>query len=319
MHVRLVVIGLIALGRRLGRAGGDVSDEAHSRDRALRGGQHGRNGAPPDRSRDRAEARAAPRHRVPSGSGRQYRRASGRHSGARRLHVAARRHQQFFHQPIPVRQHGVRSADRIRADRHAGRPAVHDVRQRTASGRHHQRDRRLAKAKVGGLSYASSGVGSPPHLGGALFGQVAGIELTHVPYRSNAQSLTALLANDVQLYFGLIGGAQEHADAGRLRIIAAAGPTRSANFPNVPSAAEAGYPNFRISNWWALAAPQKTPAAVTERLSGEIRTALANRAAARQADADGNGPARRGAAELAARMRSEARYGATSSQLPRSR
>jgi tripartite-type tricarboxylate transporter receptor subunit TctC len=164
----------------------------------------------------------------------------------------------------------------------------------------------LAKTKAGGLSYASSGVGSPPHLGGALFGQVAGIPVTHVPYRSNAQSLTALLANDVQLYFGLIGGAQEHADAGRLRIVAAAGPTRSSNFPNVPSAAEAGYPNFRISNWWALVAPRNTPAAVTERIAGEVKTALANPALRDRLTQMGMVPLGEGPTELAARMRGDA-------------
>src|SRR5262249_16678554 len=134
----------------------------------------------------------------------------------------------------------------------------------------------LAKQKPGSLNYASSGIGSPMHLGGVLLGHVAGVEMTHVPYRSNAQSTTALLGNDVQVYIGLIAGALELEQAGKLKIIATAGPTRSPTLPNVPSAAEAGFSNFKVSNWWALAAPRGTPQAVTETLSREIKNALAN-------------------------------------------
>ena len=136
----------------------------------------------------------------------------------------------------------------------------------------------LAKQKPGSLNYASSGIGSPMHLGGVMLGQVAGVDMVHVPYRSNAQSTTALLGNDVQVYIGLIAGAQQMQDEGKLRIISSAGPARSPALPNVPSAAEAGLPNFKISNWWALAAPRNTPAPVIEKLSREFRAALATQA-----------------------------------------
>ena len=134
----------------------------------------------------------------------------------------------------------------------------------------------LAKQKPNSMNYASSGIGSPMQLGGVLFSQIAGIEMTHVPFRSNAQSTTALLGNEVQFYVGLIAGAPELADTGKLRILATAGPERSPALPNIPSAAEAGFPTFKISNWWALAAPRGTPSAVIDTLSREFRKSLSN-------------------------------------------
>jgi tripartite-type tricarboxylate transporter receptor subunit TctC len=134
----------------------------------------------------------------------------------------------------------------------------------------------LAKQKPGSLNYASSGIGSPMHLGGVLLGQATGIDMVHVPYRSAAQSLTALLANDVQVYIGTVPGALELEQAGKLKIISSAGPIRSPSLPSIPTPVEAGLPNFKIGNWWALVAPRGTPQAVVDVLSREIKTSLAN-------------------------------------------
>jgi tripartite-type tricarboxylate transporter receptor subunit TctC len=132
----------------------------------------------------------------------------------------------------------------------------------------------LAKQKPGTLNYASSGIGSPMHLGGVLLGQATGTEMVHVPYRSAAQSLAALLANDVQIYIGTISGALELEQAGKLKIISSAGPVRNPALPNIPTAADAGLPDFRIGNWWALVAPRGTPRAVVDVLSREMKAAL---------------------------------------------
>jgi tripartite-type tricarboxylate transporter receptor subunit TctC len=133
----------------------------------------------------------------------------------------------------------------------------------------------LAKQKPGALNYASSGVGTPMHLGAVMLGRVAGVEMTHVTYRSGAQSVAALLANEVQFYIGTVSGALQLEQENKVRILSTAGSKRAPTMPNVASAAEAGLPNFDISNWWALAAPKGTPRAVVDTLSREIRAALA--------------------------------------------
>jgi tripartite-type tricarboxylate transporter receptor subunit TctC len=132
----------------------------------------------------------------------------------------------------------------------------------------------LAREKPGSLNYASSGIGSPMHLGGVLLGQATGTQLMHVPYRSASQSLAALLANDVQIYIGTVPGAADLERSGKLKIISAAGPVRNPALPNIPLPAEAGLPDFRIGNWWALVAPRGTPKEVVDKLSREMRAAL---------------------------------------------
>lgn len=134
----------------------------------------------------------------------------------------------------------------------------------------------LAKQKPGTLNYASSGIGTPMHLGGVLLGQRAGIEMTHVTYRSGAQSVAALLAGDVQFYIGTVPGAAQLEQENKVRVLSTAGPTRAPTLPSAPSAAEAGLPNFQISNWWGLVAPRGTPKAVIDALSREFRAALAS-------------------------------------------
>ncbi len=133
----------------------------------------------------------------------------------------------------------------------------------------------LAKQKPGTLNYASSGIGSPMHLGGVLLGQAAGVEMVHIPYRSAAQSLSALLANDVQIYIGTISGALDLEQSGKLKIISSAGPVRNPALPNIPTVADAGLPGFKIGNWWALVAPRGTPQTVIDVLSREMKAALA--------------------------------------------
>ena len=136
----------------------------------------------------------------------------------------------------------------------------------------------LARQKPNTLNYASSGVGTPMHLGGVLLGRVAGIEMTHVPYRSSAQSVAALLAGDVQFYIGTVAGAAQLEQDNRLRILSSAGPRRAPTMPGVISAAEAGLPNFEISNWWGLVAPRGTPQPIIDLLSREFRAALTDQA-----------------------------------------
>ena len=131
-----------------------------------------------------------------------------------------------------------------------------------------------AKSNPEKLNYASSGAGTPPHLGAELLSQLAGMRMTHVPYKSNAQSVAALLAGEVQLFIGLISGAQAHVDAGRLRILATAVRERTVRHPEVPSAAESGFPTLNITTWWGLVAPRGTPKAVVDRLHEAVQASL---------------------------------------------
>lgn len=131
-----------------------------------------------------------------------------------------------------------------------------------------------ARANPEKLNYASSGAGTPPHLAGEMLSQLADIRMTHVPYKSNAQSVAALLAGDVHLFVGLISGAQAHVDAGKLRILATAVPQRTSRHPEVPSAQEAGYPGLNVSTWWALVAPRGTPKPVVGKIYEAVRASL---------------------------------------------
>lgn len=154
------------------------------------------------------------------------------------------------------------------------------------------------------LNYASSGAGTPPHLAGEMLSELAGVRLTHVPYKSNAQSVAALLAGDVHLFVGLISGAQQHVDAGKLRILSTATPQRTNRHPDVPSAREAGFPAMNISTWWALAAPRGTPKAVVDRLYEATRQGL--RIVKGRYEQLGFVPVGNAPAELAAQIESEA-------------
>jgi tripartite-type tricarboxylate transporter receptor subunit TctC len=163
-----------------------------------------------------------------------------------------------------------------------------------------------AKANPDKLNYASSGAGTPPHLAGEMLSQLAGIRMTHVPYKSNAQSVAALLAGEVHLFVGLISGAQAQVDAGKLRILATAVPQRTSRHPEVPSAREAGFPSLNISTWWALAAPQGTPKGVVDRVYAAVQSSLRDASLKDRYEQLGMVPVGNAPAELAAQIRSEA-------------
>lgn len=124
--------------------------------------------------------------------------------------------------------------------------------------------------------YASSGVGTAPHLGGELLNQLANISMVHVPFRSNAASITSLLTDTTQVYIASVAAGKGYVESGELRILAVAAPERLADLPDVPSAVEAGYPGFVVNNWWALAAPSGTPPSIIRRLQEEISRAIAS-------------------------------------------
>jgi tripartite-type tricarboxylate transporter receptor subunit TctC len=133
----------------------------------------------------------------------------------------------------------------------------------------------LAKSRPGQLNYASSGNGSGQHLFMAQMASMAGIELTHVPYRGSGQATTDLLAGTVPMAMPGSAGMVAHIKAGKLRALAVSSSTRSPQLPEVPTLAEAGLPGYAAYVWLGLMAPKGTPAAIIERLHREVKAALA--------------------------------------------
>jgi tripartite-type tricarboxylate transporter receptor subunit TctC len=136
----------------------------------------------------------------------------------------------------------------------------------------------LAKKKPGELLFGSTGNGSPGHLNGELFSRLVGIKTVHVPYRVGGQGTTDLITGRIHFWVAPIPTRLEQVRAGQLRVLATAGNERSADLPNVPTVKESGFGDFDASTTYALFAPKGTPDAIIEKLHGEIRNALQDKA-----------------------------------------
>jgi tripartite-type tricarboxylate transporter receptor subunit TctC len=134
----------------------------------------------------------------------------------------------------------------------------------------------LAKAKPGALAFASTGVGSPPHLALELFQAAAGVKFVHVPYRGAAPAITDLLGGQVIAMFADAPVLLPHIQGGKLKPIAVASVQRNPVLPNVPTLAEQGYADTVCDNWYGLLAPAKTPPAIVAKLNAALRSALAD-------------------------------------------
>ena len=133
-----------------------------------------------------------------------------------------------------------------------------------------------AKANPGQLNYGSVGIGSSQHLGGEYFQQVAGVKLTHVPYRNIAQYGPDLIAGQVPLGFQWLPNVNASLMSGGAKALAVAAKTRMKALPDVPTTAEAGLPDYVASGWFAMAAPKGTPKAIVDRINKEMAAALAD-------------------------------------------
>ena len=132
----------------------------------------------------------------------------------------------------------------------------------------------LAKSKPGQFNYASLGSGSASHLTAEMLQTMAGIKLTHVPYKILGSVLTDLISGQVQIFFLGMVSAQSQIKGGRLRAIAVTGTKRSAAMPDVPTVIEAGVPGYEVVAWYGMFAPTGTPRAVITRVSAETRRIL---------------------------------------------
>jgi tripartite-type tricarboxylate transporter receptor subunit TctC len=132
----------------------------------------------------------------------------------------------------------------------------------------------LAKAKPRSLSYASSGVGAPPHLAGELFKIMAKVDILHVPYKGVGQSISDLVGGQIELMFASPPNAVPHVKTGRLIALAVSTIKRSALLPNVPTIDESGLKGFEMGTWFGILAPAGTPAEIVNRLNKAIVTTV---------------------------------------------
>jgi len=132
----------------------------------------------------------------------------------------------------------------------------------------------LARARPGEIHYGSAGIGTAGHLAGELLAAVAGVDLVHVPYKGGAPALQDLIAGRIQLMFLSVTLSAPQVHQGRLRALAVAGERRAEKLPEVPSTAEAGFPQLETLLFSSLFAPAGTPAAIVQRMSGEAGKAL---------------------------------------------
>ena len=132
----------------------------------------------------------------------------------------------------------------------------------------------LAKAKPGALNYGSAGPASLAHLAAELFASMAGIQMTHVPYKASAQSVTDMISGRLDMQFATVAPMLSNIRAGQLRALAVTGPEPVSVLPDVPTVAGSGVPGYEASLWMAIVAPAGTPAAIIDRLNRELNAVL---------------------------------------------
>ncbi len=131
-----------------------------------------------------------------------------------------------------------------------------------------------SKAAPGSLNFATSGNGSAPHLGAALFSQVAGVQMTHIPFRGGSLAIQSVIAGDTQLTFGTPPSVLPMVQAGRLRGLAVSTRERSTLVPNLPGMLEAGLPDYAIEFWYGLFVPAGTPTEIVSKLFNAAQQAM---------------------------------------------
>lgn len=128
----------------------------------------------------------------------------------------------------------------------------------------------LAKAKPGAVNFASTGVASVGHLTGELLNSLAGMKMTHVPYKGGGQAIIDLVGGHVQVMFSGFSAAMPHVKSGRIRPLAVTGAARSPALAEVPTIAEQGFPGVEATAWYGMLAPTGTPKGVITRVHGEV-------------------------------------------------
>ena len=131
-----------------------------------------------------------------------------------------------------------------------------------------------AKANPGKVNFGSAGIGGTIHLAGEMFKQIAGVDMVHVPYRGAGPALTDLISGNIQVMFDTLSTALPPVKGGLLRPLGVSSEKRSPDLPDVPTIAESGYPDYRVSVWFGIAAPAKLPDDVAQKVSASLDRAL---------------------------------------------
>src|SRR6476469_4112318 len=131
-----------------------------------------------------------------------------------------------------------------------------------------------AKQTPGKLNLGSAGTGGTIHLAGEMFMQMAGIEMTHVPYKGAGPALTDLLSGNIQVMFDTVGTALPPVKSGMLRPLGVSSKTRISDLPDVPTIAESGYPDYAVSVWYGISAPAKLSDDVAQKISASLDRGL---------------------------------------------
>jgi tripartite-type tricarboxylate transporter receptor subunit TctC len=131
-----------------------------------------------------------------------------------------------------------------------------------------------AKANPGKLNFGSAGTGGTVHLAGEMFRQIAGVEMTHVPYKGAGPALQDLLGGNIQVMFDTLSTALPPIKGGLLRPLGVSSAKRSPDLPDVPTIAESGYPDYLVSVWFGVAAQAKLPEDVADRISASLNRAM---------------------------------------------
>ncbi len=163
----------------------------------------------------------------------------------------------------------------------------------------------MAKAKPGVLNFGSSGPGGLSHLSGELFCSMAGIKMTHVPYKGGNPALTDVATGQIDMLFSTQLQAHPFVASNRLKVLAVSTAARSANAPEVPTMAESGVPGFDVAGWYGLMAPAATPRAIIEKLQQEITKILQLHEMKEKLVLDGSEPVGNTPAQFGAHMRAE--------------
>ena len=131
-----------------------------------------------------------------------------------------------------------------------------------------------AKAKPDSISNASSGNGTPGHIGGELFKYMTGTRIVHVPYKGGAAAINDLIAGQVQIMFESLGSIAPFARQGKVRALGVSGAKRSSGFPDLPTIAEAGVPGYEAPTWTGIITPAGVPKPIVARLNAELNKAV---------------------------------------------
>jgi tripartite-type tricarboxylate transporter receptor subunit TctC len=134
----------------------------------------------------------------------------------------------------------------------------------------------LAKKQPGKLAFSSAGIGAPAHFAGELFKVIAGIDMTHVPYKGAAPAMAAAMSGEVNLMFGPIAQGLPQVKAGKLRALGVTGPHSSPLLPGVKPLVEQGFPGLVVFNFYPVLAPAKTPDAVTQKIHAGLKTVMSD-------------------------------------------